>query len=69
MKDTFCEAEKVSVLAELQASYMTKLPSLYDEQFELGYWAGYTKGERNAIDGLKSSSKDGLEPTCSTKPV
>ena len=68
-KDTFCEAEKVRVLAKLQASYMAKLPSLYDEQFEQGFWVRYTEGERNAIDGPESSSEDGLEPTCSTEPV
>ena len=36
-KDFFCEAEKVCMLSELQASYNTKLPGLYEEQYELGY--------------------------------
>ena len=40
------------MLVELQALYTAKLPGLYDELFELGYWAGYAEGERNAIDGL-----------------
>ena len=30
-KDFFCEVEKVRVLAEIQASYTTKLPWLYDD--------------------------------------
>ena len=37
LKDSFCEAKKVHVLAELQASYTSKLLGLYDEQYELGY--------------------------------
>ena len=36
-KDAFCEAEKNHVLAELQADYQSKLPVLYDEQYDLGY--------------------------------
>ena len=33
------------MLAELQASYTSKLFGLYDEQYKLGYWAGYAEGE------------------------
>ena len=36
-KDAFCEAEKVLVLSEVQASCISKLPGLYDEQYELGW--------------------------------
>ena len=36
-KDSFCEAEKVCVLMELQASYKTKLLGLYDEQYKQDY--------------------------------
>ena len=69
LKDMFYEAEKVRMLAQLQASYTAKLPNLYDEQFELSYWVGYAKGERNAINGPELSSDDGLVPTCSTEPA
>ena len=31
LKDSFCEAEKVYVLIEVQASFTSKLPGLYDE--------------------------------------
>ena len=68
-KDTFWEAEKVCVLEKLQAWYMAKLPSLYDEQFKLDYWAEYAEGEQNTIYDPKKFSEDGLEPTCSTKPA
>ena len=33
-KDSFYEVEKVLMIAELQASYNSKLPSLYDEEHE-----------------------------------
>ena len=46
---------------------MAKPHGLYDERFKLSYWAGYVEGERNAIDGSESSSKDGLDPRCSTE--
>ena len=32
-KDSFCKAEKFHVLIELQTSYNTKLPGLYDEHY------------------------------------
>ena len=37
LKDSFCEAEKIYVLAKLQIDYKIKPPRLYDEQYELGY--------------------------------
>ena len=37
-KDSFYEARKVRVLSELQALYNTKLPGLYEEHYELGYF-------------------------------
>ena len=57
------------MLAELHASYTGKLPGLYEEKFELGYWSKYAEGERNAINGLKLSSEDGLELTYNTELV
>ena len=44
------------MLAELQANYQSKLPALYDEQYDLGYWAGYTtsKGAATQGDGSKT---------------
>ena len=36
-KGSFCKAENVRVLLELQASYNKKLPGLYQEQYKLGY--------------------------------
>ena len=44
-KDAFCEAEKVRLQSKLQVSYINKLLGLYDEWYELGYWAGYVKAE------------------------
>ena len=37
LKDPFCEVEKVCMLAELRASYTSKLLGLYDEQYKLSY--------------------------------
>ena len=42
-KDSFYEAEKVRVLSELQSSYNAKLPGIYQDQYELSYWAGYAE--------------------------
>ena len=50
-KDSFYEAKKVHVVAELQTSYNTKLPRLNDEQYKLGYWVGYAEGECVALGG------------------
>ena len=57
------------MLEELHASYTAKLPGLYEEKFELGYWSRYAEGERNTINGLKLSSEDGLELTYNTELV
>ena len=43
-KNAFCNAEKGRVLSELRADYQAMLPALYDEQYNLGYWAGYAVG-------------------------
>ena len=57
-KDAFCETEKVWMQFELQASYISKLPGLYDEQYELGYWVDYAEVERIAHKDPKPSSDD-----------
>ena len=44
-KEAFCDVKKNRVLEELQADYQSKPPALYDEQYDLGYWAGYAVGE------------------------
>ena len=36
------------MLMELHVSYNTKLPGLYDEWYEQGYWAGYEEVKRVA---------------------
>ena len=59
-KDTFCDAEKNRMLAELQADYQSTLPSLYNEQYDLGYWAGYAAGEGAAVHGDGSETLSDL---------
>ena len=67
LKDFFYEAKKVRMLAELQASYTSKMFGLHDEQYELGYWAGYAEGELVARGGQEESPGSTPEPTHNTK--
>ena len=53
-KDSFCEAKKLRVLSELQADYNAKLPALYDEQYDIGYWAGVASCEHTDRPGMNS---------------
>ena len=68
-KYAFCESEKVRVLKELHASYNAKLPGLYAEQSEYGYWVGYDEAEQIAHRDPKPSSKDASKPTCNVNIV
>ena len=61
-KDAFDEVEKVRVQPELQESYISKLPGLYDEQYELGYWVSYAEAEQIACGDPESSSDDASPP-------
>ena len=63
MKDAFCELEKARVLKELQASYNAKLPSIYAEQYEHGYWASYAEAKRIASGDCEPPIRDAAEPT------
>ena len=56
------------IQSELHVSYISKLPDLYDEQYELGYWDGYVEAERIARGNPESSSNDSSKPPNSTKP-
>ena len=40
MKDAFYESEKARVLTDLHASYNAKLPGIYANHYEHGYWDG-----------------------------
>ena len=68
-KDYFWETGKVQVLSKLQASYNAKLPRIYQDQYELGYWAGYVEAERVACGYLELSSEDAPKPTRSMESV
>ena len=52
-KEAFCEAEKVQVLLELQASYNAKLLGVYQAQFEQGSWFGCVEAKRIAHGDLE----------------
>ena len=61
-KDAFCDAEKVHVLAKLQADYQSKLTALYDKQYDLGYSAGYAAGKGVVAQGDGSETlRDALK--------
>ena len=53
--------KKVRVLTELQSSYTFKLSDLYDEQYELGYWVGYAKGECVTLGRQEESTRSTYE--------
>ena len=55
--------------SELQASCISKLPNLYDEQYELGYWVVYAQAERIAHGDLEPFSDDASEPLNSMEPI
>ena len=55
--------------SELQTSCISKLPNLYDEQYELGYWVGYAQVERIAHGDTEPSSDDASEPPNSMEPI
>ena len=57
------------MLAKMQASYTSKLPGLYREQYELGYWVGYAEGERVALGGQEESPGSTSEETQNTESV
>ena len=63
MKDAFCEAEMTWVAMKLQASFNAKLPSLYAQQYEYGYWDGYTEVERLVGGDYESPTEDVVELT------
>ena len=56
---------KVRALSELQASYNKKLLGLYQEQYGMGYWAGYAEAER-IMHGPELSIADTPKLTRST---
>ena len=68
-KDIFSKAKKVRVLSELQASYNAKLPGIYQNWYELGYWFRYVEVDRIAYGDLELSREDASEPTHSMKIV
>ena len=55
------------MLSELQASYTSKLFGLYDEQYKLGYWAGYAEGECVSLGRQEESSRSTFESTQNTE--
>ena len=55
------------MLAELQASYTSKLFGLYDEQYKLGYWASYAEGECVSLGRQEESSRSTFESTQNTE--
>ena len=57
------------VILELQASYNAKLPCIYQDQYELGYWVGYAEVERIALGDLELSMEDAPKPTRNTEAV
>ena len=57
------------MLAELQASYTSKLLGSYDEQYELGYWVSYAEGERVALGEQEESLRSTSESTQNTEPI
>ena len=54
------------MLVELQVSYTLKLSRLYDEQYKLGYWVGYSEGECVALGGQEESPRSMSKPTQNT---
>ena len=55
-------SRKGKVATELQASYNAKLPGLYLQPYEFGYWHGFTEAER-LIGGVRDSPiEDVVEP-------
>ena len=61
------------MIAELQADYQSKLPALYDEQYHLGYWAGYAAGEGAVVQGNGSETPrdapESLRPSVLAQPT
>ena len=71
----FLRGKKLRVLSKLQADYNAKLPALYNEQYNLGYWAGFAAGEcfdRPGADSATSpapSEQDPAPSLATTEPT
>ena len=66
-KDAFCEVEKIRVATKLQASFNAKLPSLYAQQYQYGYWDGYIAVEQLVGGDCESPTEDVVELTHDAK--